>query len=98
MEPHDYALEMQEEMIKQIESSKPKFIIFVCVSTSWLARPGSVTRIFEWFKPYQLENYDIVGVADIFPFRHTVWRWNEQAVNYTPASEYWVAVFRRKPQ
>jgi hypothetical protein len=96
MELHDYALEMQEEMIKQIETAKPAYIVFVRVSFSWLGKPDSVTRIFEWFNPYQSENYDIVGVADIFPSGQTVWRWNERAVSYKPSSECWVAIFKRK--
>jgi hypothetical protein len=96
MEPHDYALEMQQEMIKQIESARPEYMVLVRVSTSWLAKAGSIDLIFKWFNSYQTEHYDIVGVADIFP-SGTVWRWDEQAVDYTPSSEYWVAVFRRKP-
>jgi hypothetical protein len=96
MEPHDYAREMQEEMIKQIESSRPEFIIFVRVSTSWLASPNSIKLILEWFNSYQAEHYNIVGVADIFSSRQTVWRWNKQAVNYRPSSEDWIAVFKRK--
>lgn len=97
MEPHDYATEMQQEMIRQIESAKPEFMVFVRVSYSWLARPGSVELIFQWFNSYQSKYYDVVGVADMVSSGYTVWRWNEQAVNYTPSSESWVAIFRRKP-
>ncbi|MFH1371867.1 MAG: glycosyltransferase family 39 protein [Planctomycetota bacterium] len=97
MEPHDYAAEMQQEMIKQIESARPEFLVFVRVSYSWLAGPGSVELIFQWFNSYQSQYYDVVGVADMVSSEYTVWRWNEQAINYTPSSESWVAIFRRKP-
>ena len=43
---------MQQEMISQIEKAKPKFMIFVKVSLSWLPEPGSPQDIFEWFETY----------------------------------------------
>ena len=80
MEPQPYALQMQEEMIQQIETAKPKFLIFVNVFTSWLTQPTSEKMIFDWFQKYQEKYYRLIGVIDI---------------GYTPRSEYWLAVFKR---
>ena len=96
MEPHPYALQMQKEMIQQIEAAKPKFLIFVNVPTSWLARPTSEKLIFDWFKQYHQQYYRLVGVVDIISTDQTIYRWNENAVEYTPRSKYWLAVFERK--
>ena len=40
MEKHDYALAMQKEMIAEVESSKPKFLIDVQVSDVLASTPG----------------------------------------------------------
>jgi hypothetical protein len=96
MEPQPYAAQMQDEMIAQIETASPQFVIFVNVPMSWLARPDSVKKIFGWFDSYLFIRYDIVGVADILGNGPTVWRWNNQAADYKPVSRASVMVLKRK--
>jgi hypothetical protein len=96
MEPHPYALQMQEEMIRQIETAKPKFIIYVHISTSWLRKSTSKELIFDWFTQYHRQHYRPAGVIDIISSDHTIYHWNENAVEYTPLSEYWLVIFERK--
>ncbi|MDD5063199.1 MAG: glycosyltransferase family 39 protein [Phycisphaerae bacterium] len=95
MEPHPYALQMQEEMIRQIEAAKPKFLILVN-RLSWAAQPTSEKMILNWGQKYQEEYYRLVGFIDIVSTNYTIYHWNENAVEYTPRSEYWLAVFERK--
>jgi hypothetical protein len=94
MEPHPYVLQMQEEMIRQIEAAKPKFLIFV-KGLSWAVQPTSEKMIFNWFQKYQEEYYRLVGVIDIVSTNQTIYRWNEDAVDYTPRSIYWLVVLKR---
>lgn len=96
MEPHPYALQMQEEMIQQIETAKPKFLVFVSVSTSWLMRPTSKKLILDWSNQYEQQYYRPVGIVDIISSNQTIYRWNEDAVEYTQRSMYWLAIFERK--
>ncbi|MFA5239206.1 MAG: glycosyltransferase family 39 protein [Phycisphaerae bacterium] len=96
MEPHPYALQMQEEMTQQIEAAKPRFMILVNVPTSWLVRPTSKKLIFDWFNQYHQQYYKPVGVIDIVSMNQTIYRWNENAVGYTPRSKCWLSVFERK--
>ena len=84
MEIHEYNLKMQEEMVAEIEKNKPKFLVFCNVPFSWLSKPKSPMRIFEWYNKYATENYNIVGLVDI-PDRG-------------PSSFYWNADAQRKPQ
>jgi hypothetical protein len=95
METHPYASAMQEEMISEIESVIPEFIIFVNVRTSWLYRSGSNNMIFSWFDNY-IKQYECIGIADILNSDYTNYVWDEQAKNYTPASSAWLKVFRKK--
>ena len=95
MENHSYARKMQEEMIGEIETASPKFLIFVNVPTSWLLRPDSEQMIFKWFQQYQQKYYQLVGIIDILGMDKTLYRWGKDASTYSPRSMYWLAVFQR---
>ncbi len=97
MEDHEFADVMQQEMIEEIETARPKFLVFVNVPTSWLAGPESNTRIFGWSERYRDEFYEIAGIIDMVSWDRILYRWDEEAVGYTPKSDLWLAVFKRKP-
>lgn len=84
MELHEYNLKMQEEMIAEIEASKPLFLVFCNIPFSWLSKKESPMRIFEWYGKYSQENYSIVGLVDI--------------PDQGPSSIYWGADAQRNPK
>jgi hypothetical protein len=96
MELHNFAEEMQKEMISEIESARPKFVVFVSVPTSWIRNPDSKTAIFEWSEQYIKQFYDIAGIAEIQPMGRAIYHWNNLPAGYTPKARYWIAVYRRK--
>jgi hypothetical protein len=96
MENHPYARRMQREMIAEIEEARPKFLVFVKVPSSWLARPDSDMSIFSWLERYQQAGYQVVGVADIGWPRETEYRWGVEAARYRPKSQFGVVVFVRR--
>jgi len=95
MESHEYSLIMQKEMIKEIESLKPKFIVAVNIDTSWLIRQESEKYIFGWFNDFIREYYSLVGVADIISPDKTVYRWKDDVKNYNVQSGYHLLVFEK---
>jgi hypothetical protein len=96
MEPHPYAKKMQSEMIEQIESNRPEFLVVVNIRTSWLARPTSEKMIFLWMENYVRRHYETVGVVDILSRENTVSYWGDESLNYSPHSKAWLLLFRRK--
>jgi hypothetical protein len=96
MENHPYARRMQQEMIAEIEAVKPKFLVFVKVPTSWLARPDSDMTIFSWLDEYRQQYYQLAGVVDIGWPRETEYRWGLEALRYRPRFQYGIAVFVRR--
>jgi hypothetical protein len=96
MEPHPYALQLQKEMIQEVESACPEFLVFVNCSTSWQAQPNSEKLIFEWFQQYQLKHYRRVGIIDVIRPGKTVYRWGEKALGYSPQSIHSLYVLQRK--
>lgn len=94
MENHDYALKMQREMIQEIESAQPKFIVFVNVPTSWLRSQTSHSLLHNWLQNYQSKYYELVGLVTISQ-KDTHYLW-AQNVKWPPNSPLWVAVLQRK--
>jgi 4-amino-4-deoxy-L-arabinose transferase-like glycosyltransferase len=72
MEPQPFALQMQDEMIGQIETNAPEFIIFVDDRMSWWRYPDSNLKIFNWWDVYQT-NYTLVAIADVLSSTNTVY-------------------------
>jgi hypothetical protein len=94
METHPFALQMQKEMIREIESSKPKYLVLTNIKHSWLERPNSHQLLFEWFSIYQREHYTLVGYASLFKDK-TIYYWAPK-INDKLESPLWIALFERK--
>jgi hypothetical protein len=97
MGKYDFALRMQNEMIREIETAQPRFLVFVNIPTSWLTEPHSDRTIFKWFNEYKEKYYYQVGVIEFITNEQTLYRWNDDAVGYLPRSKFWIAVLQRKP-
>jgi hypothetical protein len=93
-EPHRYAVSMRKEMIADIENTKPEFLILVNVSFAWAASDDSGGYFLSWANSYAKRYYKLAGIIDMRK-DGTVYRWNEQAVGFNPATNFWVAVFKR---
>ena len=65
MEPQKYATQMQQEMIREVERARPKFLISVVMPDSWLERPESERLIFNWANQYAAQNYTVVGFVNM---------------------------------
>ena len=97
MEPQPYAKTMQQEMIREIEASHPRYLIFSWIDLSWLARKESDQGLIEWGRRYVRQCYDPVGVADIVSETETRYVWGADSVrSYVASSSNLVYTFRRK--
>ena len=65
MESQKYASQMQQEMIREIERARPKFLILLVMPDSWLQRPESERLIFTWANDYTAQNYTIAGFVNM---------------------------------
>ena len=95
-EVHSYALSMQKEMAKEIEISKPKYLLFVNVKFSWLVRPNSETFIFKWMDKYVINNYKLAGFIEVLPDKISSLKVREQLNNLNPQSKEFISIYERK--
>jgi hypothetical protein len=57
---------MQAQMIQEIEKSRPRMVIFVSVTPSWLLEENSDRTILDWINNYLGSNYVGIGLVNIF--------------------------------
>jgi hypothetical protein len=97
MEPQPHAVEMQQEMIREIEKNNPDYVVFVHVAFSWLQYSDSNPLIFDWFGRYQRENLQMAGLVEIPSDGPTRYRWFDQPeTNAQTSAKSWLAVFKRR--
>lgn len=56
----------QEQFIREVELTRPKYIVLVNIKTSWLAGDYSDKYIFNWINKYLGENYTCSGGLNIY--------------------------------
>jgi hypothetical protein len=71
MEPQPFALKMQREMIGDLETARPEFIVFADNIMSWGRHPESNPLIYKWWDGYKT-NYTLVGMTDILSPTNTI--------------------------
>ena len=96
MEEQPYAERMQLQMIREIESARPKYIVMANVFGSWLVQSSSPRTIFAWKEHYLKQLYELVGVVDIFDNNTTRYLWDQEVAGYTPVSHSYLTVYKRK--
>jgi hypothetical protein len=77
LEPQKYAEKMQDEMIAEIEQTRPEYLVYVHAKDSWQLWPRTDSRILAWtdqFLAAQYEPVDAPGLPllQIFRRRATV--------------------------
>ncbi len=94
MEHHDFALQMQKEFIKDIETANPKYLVYVGLPTSWLRRDDSHPEIFQWIDHYlKRDDLKLVGVVELAEDK-IVYHWEPDA-KWSVPSRFWVCIFER---
>ncbi len=95
VEQQPFARRMQDEMIREVESAHPAYVVYVAIRTSWLASDYA-DRIFTWADRYTQKCYDLVGVGEIHSSSESVLKWDAEATAYVPRSNLLVYTYRRK--
>jgi hypothetical protein len=94
VENQPFAMQMQQEMIEQIQTNKPKFIVVAKTRDSWMLKPGCVTLIFQWAETYFHEHYRQIGLVEIFKEQgEVVYHWDSDVSPQKPES--WIMILER---
>ena len=97
MEPQPAALSMQHEMIREIETNRPEYLVYVSHRLSWLFQPGSDRAILDWFKQYSERGCEPVGFIHRNSAGGVECFWGDAAKGRRSSGEDYIEVFKRKP-
>jgi hypothetical protein len=86
----------REEVKKDVEAAKPKFFVLANHPFSWSLPPGADADLYQWGYKYMVENYDLVGYADIIPGQRPAYVWDLAAQTYKPKGQKYMMLFKRK--
>jgi hypothetical protein len=95
VETQPYAQMMQREFMRDVETHRPLYLVFVNIRTSWMAFPRADRTIFDWSRSYPAKYYDLAGMAVIYP-KYTEYLWGNDASLDKVKSSSSILVFRRK--
>jgi hypothetical protein len=98
MERQPYAAEMQREMIAEIESNRPEYLVFVAYRYSWLLTDSSDQTILQWEGKYVETFYEIACIVNERPDGQTDYLSGEEAKNYHGPLGQFMTVYKRKPE
>lgn len=91
--PHPYVNAMQDEMISEIETASPEYIIYARVYDSWLdGRAGD--RIVNSINSY-LMYYTQVGLVELGTNEKSICYWGPDAASRLPVGIQSISIFRR---
>jgi 4-amino-4-deoxy-L-arabinose transferase-like glycosyltransferase len=94
LELQKFALSMQDEMIQEIESARPKYLVYVNEKSSWARKDESQLKIFQWLETRANQGYRVDGYVDMIP-GGSVYVWGDEARKYTPKSKDHILLLRR---
>jgi hypothetical protein len=96
MEDQAYWSTMQEQMMQEVEASRPAYVVFVNSSSSWLSRHGSPQTVAfrTWMDQYIATNLEEVGAVELAdPESHYYWG-DEARGHHQPGRE--LIIYKRK--
>lgn len=91
-----YTARMREDMIRELETNRPEYIVYVDVWDSWGERQGGpeLAAFLSRLQELMDQGYDKVGIADIGGTTSDVW--GDAVRGYVPHSPNVIYVLRRK--
>jgi hypothetical protein len=89
---HPRNRDMQREMIRDLERTRPRYLVLVNMALSWMARANSPRDIFEWFDRYR-SGYVVEGVVQM-QRGGGLTTWGPDARAVSPSGEY-IEILRR---
>ena len=92
MEHQVFASQMQREMIQEIESNRPLYLVWVRLEASWMPHADSDLTIFNWLRSYVPSHYDVVGAVEVSE-RPTEYYWDAEAPAHAASAR--ILVFKR---
>jgi hypothetical protein len=77
IENQPYARQFRQQMIREVERARPKYVVFVNLKASWLPPPGADMTVAKWFIGYQSHQLKPVGLVEVDAAGRITYRWDD---------------------
>ncbi len=97
MENQPYWQQMQKQMIDEIETNRPAYLVYSNHPATWLTTMGSsrMAPFMNWATAYIKNNYDEVGLVELAdPESHFIW--GEAAGHMKAQTQFYLGIYKRK--
>ena len=91
------AREMQQQLINEVTSVSPEFLVVVGIPTSWFLGQGKAYEFLNWGEQFCAQYYELVGLADLVSAKSSTILWDAEARAYNFQSTFQLQVYARKP-
>ena len=95
MEAQSYARQMQEEMIREIEFARPRYLVSVSIGPSWSRRSDSEELIFNWTNEYLNQYYKVVGFVNTLSADRTDYYFDQVPASVPELGSY-ILIYERR--
>jgi hypothetical protein len=92
---HRYASQFQRDMIGEIETANPEYLVMVGVSSSWLNWPGADNTLRDWYPAYARRFYQAAGTVYIYP-THSDYVWGDESGKERNDTSFTVELYKRR--
>ena len=91
-----YTARMQQELIQEVETNRPEYVVYVDVAESWgeRERAPQASAFLTWVREYTRAHYEADGIAELG--ESPVYVWGDAAKKYTPRAPEAIYVLKRK--
>jgi hypothetical protein len=97
MEKQPYWQQMQKQMIEEVESNRPAYLLYFNHPASWIETMGSsrLGPYLNWANAYLKNQYEQVGRVEIEQ-RESHYLWGDQAKSPPSQGLFYISIFKRK--
>lgn len=96
--PPELGERLQRELIDEIETGRPRYVVFAKLAPSWLAQPSSARRLFQWTEEYLPRHYDLVGLVELHYPQPSLIVWGERARRLDSESDGRLLILERRDE
>jgi hypothetical protein len=97
MELQPNAQKMQQDMIGEIETNKPDYLVYVAYRNSWMIQSGSDQTILDWSREYAERFYEPVGFVRQNSAGEMESFWDDAAKAHLNDGGEYIAIYKREP-
>lgn len=92
---HPRAVEWRKEYLEMLQDNEAKYAVVVVHPFSWLASTPESQAFFSSTFRHVNSNYNRIGIIDMVGGQ-SIYKWEQEAVNYQPKSKNFVSIYERR--